>query len=292
MMILVTGATGALGAAVIDFLLKKTAPSNIAALVRNPEKAADLRTKGIEIRTGDYDDPNSLVEAFQGVDKLYFVSGSDVQKRSAQHKNVVDAAKLAGVGHIVYSSFDRKTEDGSSPIAFVADSHLKTEAWIKASGIPHTLMLHGLYADMLPVFLGEKLLETGVIFQPSGEGKAAFTLRSDMAEAGAVVLTSDGHSGKSYRIVADEAFSYAEIAEILTEITGKPIRHVSPSAEEFVQVLTQSGVPTEYAGFFAAFAVAIAANEFENTQSDLAGLLGRKPTTVRAFLGQVYGGKA
>jgi NAD(P)H dehydrogenase (quinone) len=111
-MILVTGATGGLGSATIDFLLEKTAPANIAALVRNPEKAADLRAKGIEIRVGDYNDTASLVAAFTGVDKLYFVSGSDVATRTAQHQNVVQAAQQAGVGHIVYSSFDRKTEDG------------------------------------------------------------------------------------------------------------------------------------------------------------------------------------
>lgn len=288
-MYLVTGATGALGTAVIDFLLQKTAPSNIAALVRNPEKAADLRAKGVDIRTGDYDDQALLEKAFHGVDKLYFVSGSDVMSRAVQHQKVVDAAKAAGVKHIVYSSFDRKTEDGSSPISFVADSHLKTEQWIRQSGIPYTLMLHGLYADLLPMFLGEKVLETGVVYQPAGEGKTAFTLRSDMAEAGAQVLTSDGHAGKSYRIVAQEAWSYADIAKMLSELTGRDVRHVSPTVEEFIDALTGAGVPAELAGFFATFAKAIEAGEFENTHSDLEKLIGRKPTTVRAFLGQVYG---
>jgi NAD(P)H dehydrogenase (quinone) len=288
-MILVTGATGGLGSATIDFLLEKTAPANIAALVRNPEKAADLRAKGIEIRVGDYNDTASLVAAFTGVDKLYFVSGSDVATRTAQHQNVVQAAQQAGVGHIVYSSFDRKTEDGTSPIAFVADSHLKTEQWIRESGIPYTVMQHGLYTDLLPMFLGEQVLETGVVYQPSGNGKAAFTLRSDMAKAGAEVLTTEGHAGKVYKIVADEAVSYADVAAYLSEITGKSIQHVSPTADEYVQTLTGAGVPADYAGFFAAFALGIAAGEFENTQSDLAQLIGQQPTSVRAFLAQVYG---
>lgn len=288
-MILVTGATGALGTAVIDFLLQKTAPNNIAALVRNPEKAVDLRAKGVEIRTGDYNDQASLEKAFQGVDKLYFVSGSDVMTRLQQHQNVVNAAKTAGVKHLVYSSFDRKTDNGSSPIAIVADSHLKTEQWIRESGIPYTFMLHGLYADLLPMFLGEKVLETGVVYQPTGVGKTAFTLRSDMAEAGAEVLTSEGHAGKSYNIVAEEAHSYADIADLLSELTGKQIRHVSPTVDEFIGVLTAAGVPAEHAGFFAAFAQAIEAGEFENTGSDLQKLIGRKPTAVRAFLRQVYG---
>lgn len=288
-MILVTGATGALGAATIDFLLKKTDPTQIAALVRNPEKAGQLREKGIEIRTGDYDSLASLEAAFKGIDKLYFVSGSDVAGRASQHLNVVTAAKTAGVGHIVYTSFDRKTEDGSSPIAFVADSHLKTEQWIRESGIPYTLMQHGLYTDLLPMFLGEKVLETGVVFQPSGAGKAAFTLRNDMAEAGAAVLTAEGHAGKTYSIVAEEALSYAQVAAQLAALTGKPVRHESPSAEVYVQTLTQAGVDPHFAGFFAAFGQAIEAGEFENTQSDIEKLIGRKPTSVQAFLKQVYG---
>jgi len=127
-----------------------------------------------------------------------------------------------------------------------------------------------------------------VVYQPSGNGKAAFTLRSDMAKAGAEVLTTEGHAGKTYKIVADEAVSYADVAAILSEITGKSVQHVSPTADEYVQTLTGAGVPADFAGFFAAFALAIAAGEFENTQSDLAQLIGQKPTSVRDFLGKVY----
>jgi NAD(P)H dehydrogenase (quinone) len=289
-MILVTGATGGLGAATIDFLLQTTAPSNLAVLVRNPEKVADLQAKGVEVRTGDYNDYDTLVKAFQGVEKLYFVSGSDVATRAAQHQNVVNAAKAAGVGHVVYTSFDRKTEDGSSPIAFVADSHLKTEQWLRESGLHYTLMQHGLYTDLLPMFLGEKVLENGVIYQPAGEGKAAFTLRKDMAEAAAKVLTTAGHENKTYLILAEEALSYSDIAQQLGEVTGKNVVHVSPTPDEYVQTLTGAGVPAEFAGFFAAFAQGIAVGEFERTGSDLAQLIGRKPTSVKAYLQGVYGG--
>lgn len=287
-MILVTGATGALGTATIDFLLKKTSPDNIAALVRDPEKATALKEKGIEIRVGNYDDPASLEAAFRGVDALYFVSGSDIASRATQHQNVINAAKSAGVKHLVYSSFDRSTEDGSSPIAFVADAHLKTEQWIRESGIPYTLMQHGLYADMLPMFLGDKVIETGVVYQPTDNGKAAFTLRNDMAEAAAAVLTSKGHDGKTYRIVADEALSYGDVAAQISDLTGKNIRHVSPSTEEYVQTLIGAGVPADYAGFFAAFASAIKAGEFSNTDSDIEQLIGRKPTDVKSFLKTAY----
>lgn len=287
-MILITGATGALGSATIDFLLKKTTPDQIVALVRDPEKAANLHAKGVAIRVGDYNNPASLEAAFQGVDQLLFVSSNDLNNRAAQHQNVVNAAKSAGVGRVVYTSFDRKTEDGSSPVAFVADSHLKAEQWLRESGIPYTIMLNGLYTDLLPMFLGETVLETGVIYQPSGAGKAAFALRNDMAEVAAELLTTEGHAGKSYRIVAEEALSYADIAALLSEQTGKNIRHISPTAEAYIQTLAGAGVPEGQAGFFAAFAQAIEAGEFEQTDSDIEQLLGRKPTSVRAFLASVY----
>ena len=131
-MILVTGATGHFGNAVIDFLLKKGTEANqISALVRNVQKAEDLKNKGIDLRTGSYDNYASLVSAFKGVDKLLFVSGSEVPNRLSQHENVVKAAKEAGVKHIVYTSFERKDETETSPLWGVAQSHLQTEKWLR-----------------------------------------------------------------------------------------------------------------------------------------------------------------
>ena len=144
-MILVTGATGPLGKAVVESLLKKTPASNITALVRDPAKSEALKEQGVDIRQGDYNNYDSLVKAFTGIDKLYFVSGNDIPNRSTQQANVVRAAKQAGVKHILYTSFQRKNETFSSPIALVAQSHLQTEKALKESGIPYTILKHTLY---------------------------------------------------------------------------------------------------------------------------------------------------
>jgi len=133
--ILVTGATGHLGGATVHELLQKVAPSDIFVLVRDPQKSEDLKAKGVNIIKGDYNDYISLVAAFKEVDKLYFVSSSDVMNRFAQHQNVVKAAVEAGVRHIIYTSAQRKSEDGTSPIALVADAHWKTDNLIKESGL-------------------------------------------------------------------------------------------------------------------------------------------------------------
>lgn len=288
-MILVTGATGHFGKSTIDFLLKKGISStNIVALVRDEEKAVDLKNKGVVLRIGDYDNYTSLVSAFKGVEKLLFVSGSDIFKRGAQHQNVVAAAKEAGVQHIVYTSFQGKNETESSPLWLVAQSHLQTEVWLKESGMDFTILKNTLYMDFVPAFLGEKVLETGLIYLPAGNGKVGAVLRSEMAEATANILTGSTHEGKTYRFTNLESFSYQEVAQHLSEITDKSINYISPTADEYAQTLTEHGVPTDFIGLFSSFAVAQANGELEMVGSDLEQLLGRKPTSVKTFLNQVY----
>lgn len=288
-MILVTGATGQFGKSTIDFLLKNGISStNIVALVRDEEKAIDLKNHGVELRNGDYDNYSSLVRAFSGVEKLLLVSGSDIIKRSIQHKHVISAAKEAGVKHIVYTSFLGKDETKTSPLWVVIESHLQTEAWLKESGLGYTILRNTLYMDLVPAFLGEKVLETGVIYLPAGDGKVGAVLRSEMAEATAHILASAEHVGKTYNITNNEAFSYQEIAQLLSDKTGKAVNYISPSAAEYAQTLTEHGVPADFIGLFTGFAVAQANGELETTGSDLEHLLGRKPTTIQTFLNQIY----
>lgn len=287
-MILVTGATGHFGKATIGFLLKKGIPANqIAALVRDETKAADLKAQGIVLRKGDYDDHASIVSAFKGVDKLLLVSGTDLHNRLNQQLHAVKAAVAAGVKHLVYTSFMRKNETDTSPIAFVAKSHIETENAIKASGIPYTLMLNGIYADMLPIFFGEKVFETG-IFLPAGNGRAAYTTRHDMAEAAASILTGSGHENKAYTIGNSATYSLEDAAQTLSEITGKPVAYTNPSAAVYTEALTKAGVPATYIDLFAAFSEAIRQGEFETSATDLEKLLGRKPATLREYFKTVY----
>lgn len=287
-MILVTGATGHFGKAIIDFLIKKGIPANnISALVRDATKAQDLKTKGINLKIGDYDNYASLLEAFKSVDKLLLVSGTDVVNRGKQHVNAVNAAKEAGVKHIIYTSFERKNETEASPIALLAKSHIDTENHIKASGMAFTILRNNLYLDALPMFFGEQVLETG-IFLPAGDTKSAFALRKDLAEAAANILTSQGHENKEYALSNTENISLQEIAQDLTAIAGKQINYVSPPQDVYVETLTKAKVPAEYIGMFAGFAEAIRQGEFSAEKTDLENLLGRKPTTAKAFLKEVY----
>lgn len=289
--ILVTGATGNFGKTTIDFLLKKgIAATNISALVRDETKASDLKAKGITIKVGEYDNYESLVTAFQGIDKLLLVSATDLANRSKQQLNAVKAAKEAGVKHILYTSFERKNETETSPIAFLAQSHIDTDNAIKASGLQYAIFKNNLYLEVLPMFLGEQVLETGIFF-PAGDTSAAYVSRNDLAEAVANVLISENKESKEskeYAMNNVENYSMKNIADILSKITNTTVNYTSPSPEVYSDVLTNAGVPGEYVGMFVGFAAAIQQGEFKTTATDLENLLGRKPISLEDFLKQVY----
>ncbi|MDQ2718773.1 MAG: SDR family oxidoreductase [Bacteroidota bacterium] len=290
-MILITGATGNFGKATIDFLLKKgIAAGNISALVRDEAKAADLKAKGITLKLGDYDNYGSLVEAFKGVDKLLLVSGTDMLNRGKQHVNVVNAAKEAGVKHILYTSIERKNETETSPMAIITQPHLDSENAIKASGMKYTILKENLWLDVLPMFFGDKVLETG-IFLPAGEAKSAFALRSDMAEATANILASEGHEDIEYTFANSENISMEEVAEILSDVSGKTVGYTNPNKDIYIVTITKAGVPKEYVGMFSFFAEAIKQGEFTCSKTDLENLLGRKPVKVKDFFKQAYASK-
>lgn len=288
-MILVTGATGEFGKhAVQQLIAKGVNTSDISVLSRSLEKANNYKADGITVKIGDYSNYDSLVKAFEGVDKLLFVSSSEIEDRAAQHQNVVKAAKATGVKHIVYTSFMRNQERNDSAIAFLQDSHLKTENWIKESGMTYTFLQNATYMDMLPMFIGEQVMETGVIMQPAQNGKSSLVLRQELAEAAAVVLTSDGHENKEYPLVNNQAITYNEVAETIAQISGKDITYQSPSPEDYQATLKTYGVPDEYIGIFTAFSVAQANGELEMSDNSLEKLLGRKPTTAKEFLTKIY----
>lgn len=286
--ILVTGATGHLGRLAIEALLKTPGNHSISALVRDAEKAADLKKNGVELRTGNYDNAASLEAAFKGIDKLLFISASDLMTREKQHENVIEAAKKSGIKKILYTSFQRKNETETSPIAFVTRAHLLTEKWIKESGIDYTILANTLYTDMIPVFIGENVIENGTVFLPAGNGKTAYATRQDMAEAMAKILVSENHRNSVLNFANTEAVSMEEIAGILSEIGDKEVNYVSPSKDEFTKQMKEWGAPDQGIQVVSAFSEAITQGEFEQTSSDLKNILGRQPQSVKEYLQTVY----
>ncbi len=285
-MILVTGATGHLGSATIAHLLKNTTADKIAALARDGQKAQHLKDKGVDVRIGTYDDTASLDRAFQGVEKVLLISGTD-PNRVQQHKNVVDAAKKAGVQHLVYTGLSLK-DIHTSAIKSIMESHFQTEDYIKESGLAYTLLHNTLYTDGIPMFAGDKVFETGIVL-PAGTGKVPYALRREMGEAAANVLLQDGHGNKTYEITGSELYSYADVARTLSELSGKDIAYTDANAPTFSEQLKQAGVPEFIAFLVTGFATDTKSNQFDSVSEDLESLLGRKPATLEAGLKEVYG---
>ena len=286
-MILVTGATGHLGKATLNFLVQQTNLQNVVAFVRDTAKATDLAAKGIALRVGDFNDKNSLVAAFAGVETLFLVSSSDLNDRLQQHLNAIEAAKTAGVKRIVYTSF---YHDANSPksLDFIAASHVATEEAIVASGLDYTILRNTLYADVLPMFIGENVIQTGAVFLPAGNGRVAYATREDMAEASAKVLLQDTHSRKTYLFTSDTLYSTQDVADILSDLSGKKIAYISPTQDVYQAELSKLGVPAPIIGMVCGFGQAISDGAFDGTSDVLASLLGRKPTDLRTYLKAAY----
>ena len=287
-MILVTGATGNLGKATINSMLNKgISANNIAALVRDESKSAEFTSKGIQVRIGDYQNLDSLKSAFQDVDKLLLISSSsEIAQRFEQHKNVINAAKETGVSHIIYTSFGMKDLRQSIMVGDV-QYHADTSDYLKKIAIPYTLMYNTLYADLIPIISGNNILDEGISI-PAGNGKTPFLPITEMAEAIAVVLTTPGHENKEYVIAAETAFSFAEIAVLISEITGKTVAYNQTNVTSYVDQLVQQGVSHDDAEYLSRYAGAIATGEFDSNKSDVKQLLGRSPISLKDFLRSVY----
>lgn len=285
-MILVTGATGQLGSQIVENLLTQISPNEIAVLVRDEEKAKDLIEKGVHIRIGDYHNPNSLNSALKDVKKIILISSNDFNNRFSQHKNVIDAAKKENVKHIIYTSVSMK-DIKTSPLKEFLEDHYQTEDYIKENGFDYTMMQHSLYLDVIPIFLGEQAIENGVFF-PAGEGRVAYASRNDLAEAIAKIALSDAFRNQSLPMTNSENYSYSDVAQLLTELSGKEVIYVNPTPEVFSKTLKEFGLPEPIIQMSQVFAAGIKNNDFEKIYPNLETILGRKPQTLKDYLKSFY----
>ncbi|MDO3693345.1 SDR family oxidoreductase [Wenyingzhuangia sp. chi5] len=290
---LITGATGGLGSTVVKFLKEKNNLNHLAVLVRdeNNDLAKQYKSDGIEIRIGDYDNIESLENAFKDIEVLYFVSGSDINNRLPQHKNVVATAKKVGIKHILYTSTVRKDESSSAPLFPVVDSHKQTEDLIIDSGLNYTILRHSLYAEVIPMFIGDKaqLLQTKSIYLPTANGATAFVPRKDFAEAEAIILSDpETYENKILEFNGSETITFSEIAKLLSETINESITYISPEEAEFKTKMTEVGLPDFIIDMLIMFSLGIANTEFDQQTDDLETVLGRKTQTLKDFLTEVY----
>ncbi len=266
----ITGATGQLGRLVIEQLKARVPAEQIIALVRSPEKAADL---GVTVRRGDYKDIASLDSALQGVDKLLLISSNDLGNRVADHKNVIEAAKKAGVKQIVYTSLLRAD---SSPLS-VAKEHPATEADLKNSGLVYTILRNGWYTEnytgSIPVALAN-----GAFYGCAGEGKISSASRADYAQAAVEVLLGEGNDNQTYELAGDTAYTLTELAAELSKQSSKTIPYVDIPEADYAAALAKAGLPADFAAIIAGWDTDAKAGALYAEDRTLSRLIGR-PTT-------------
>jgi NAD(P)H dehydrogenase (quinone) len=277
-MIAVTGATGQLGRLIIEQLLLTVDPGQIVAIARSPEKADDLAEKGVIVCQGDYDQVESLMQGFDGVDVLMFISNTDVMRRKEQHQNVIDAARKAGIGRVVYTSFIAVNDDNQ-----LGPGHLATEESIKAAGLAYTFLRPNFYADMYVVEV-EIAMKSGTYRSPSGEAGAAFISRSDVARAAAAALTSDEHTGKIYELTGPSAVTPAEFAAIASRLSGRSVVYQPISWDELAEDYRARGMPEQWVPMSIMLEQLIASNVLAKVSDGVERLTGKPPTSFEDFV--------
>lgn len=268
----VTGATGQLGRLVVESLKSKVSAETIVALVRNPEKAADL---GIEARTFDYTQAENLVASLKGIDKLLLISGNEVGQRLPQHLAVIDAAKQSGVKQLFYTSI---LHADSSPLG-LATEHLATEVAIKESGLTYTILRNGWYTENY-TGSAKGAVGAGAFIGNAGDGKIASAARVDYAEAAAVVLAGEGHEGKTYELAGDEAYTLTELAAEISKQSGKTIPYNNLTEAEYAGILKSFGLPDGLAEMLANSDTGASKGGLFDDSKVLSELIGRPTTSL------------
>ncbi|MGV9820208.1 SDR family oxidoreductase [Nocardia xishanensis] len=271
MTVAIAGASGQLGRLVVEELLR--AGETPVAIVRDPQKVADLAERGVDVRQAAYGDAAALDRALAGVDRLLLISGNEFGERVAQHTNVIRAAERAGVQLLAYTSIPGATEN---PL-ILAQEHRGTEAVLAESTVPYTLLRNSWYWEN---YLGglAHAVESGVLHGAAGQGRVAGASRADYAAAAAHVLTTDGHEGRVYELGGDERLTYAELAQAISEAAGKPVRYENLAEADYAAVLERAGLPAVYAKALADADTGIAAGVLDVDSGDLQKLLGRPST--------------
>jgi len=274
-MIAITGASGHLGRLVVEGLLKEVPANQIVAAVRSPEKAEDLRESGVQVREADYDRPETLVEAFQGVEKLLLVSAVVPGKRLEQHKRAIDAARQAGVKLIAYTSILRAD---TSALA-LAREHRETEEYLKNSGLDFVLLRNAWYLENDTGGLASALAQ-GTLIGSSGQGRFASASRADYAGAAVAVLTQPGHANKVYELAGDHSFSMTEFAAEVSRQTGQRVVYNDLPPADFAAALQSFGLPQMIVDVVVDASAKASKGELDSSSRDLSRLLGRETTSV------------
>jgi NAD(P)H dehydrogenase (quinone) len=274
MSIAIAGASGNLGRTTADFLLETIDPRELVLVTRDPAKLESYAARGVDVRHGDFDEPETLSAAFAGVERLLLISATDIGRRVAQHIAAIDAAKAAGVRHVLYTSITNPIE--ANPVV-VAAEHRATEEALEASGMAWTFVRNSIYAEVQAgAILGS--LAAGKFVHNAGDGVCAYVAREDCAAVAAAVLSSAGHEFQAYDVTGPELLSSDDMVGIASEVTGTPMMAVAVDDDAYVAgLVANAGLPAELAASLATFGQAVRDGYHAQLTDVVERLTGRRP---------------
>lgn len=280
--IAVIGARGQLGNLIVrELIARGQAPGDIVAAVRTPQRAAEIAALGCVLRRGDYDDLDSMTDAFAGCRTVMLVpTFASVEPRILQHARAIEAARRAGAARLVFASFLACAPE--SPF-LVTPFFAYAESALRISGLRWTILRNGMYADPLAPYTPE-LVAAGRIPYPAGEGKISYITRRDLARATAAALLDDANAGKVYDLTGPQAFSVADLAVTITKITGRPVRYEPATDEEFAAMCREPGLPDYVPQALVTLYRAAAQGFLGKVTNDVETLTGEPPEKLESFL--------
>ena len=277
MSIVITGASGHLGRSTAELVLGRVPASEVVLTTRHPEEISDLVERGAEVRRVDFGSPETLVGAFEGGEKLLLISTTDLDRRTAQHRAAIEAARVAGVRHVSYTSYLNPVEENP---AVITPSHKDTEEALHESGLEWTALRNAFYAEY-QVPTGAQAIATGRLVHNNGDGRTAYVSREDCAAAAAAVLSTGGHEGRAYDITGPQPLGQDDVAALLSEISGRPVEAVAVDDEEFVGGLAAAGIPEPVARGIASYGRAVREGFIGEASGAVEFLTGRPPRSLR-----------
>jgi NAD(P)H dehydrogenase (quinone) len=281
MSVIVTGAAGHIGRLVTEHLLERLAPEHLILVTRRPEALRELRARGADVRYGDFDHPASLRDAFAGGRRMLLISTDAIGRRIPQHRAAIDAAATAGVEHVVFTSTVNPV--ATNPVGPNAWEQGKTEVMLQGSGLAWTVLRFGSFAELvLPP--AATAVQNGKLITNNGDGRIVPVSRRDCAEAAAITLTTDGHTGNTYEITGPEALSPSELAELYAELSGQPVKVVQLNDRMLTWSLIGIGTPAPFAWALTAFGRAVRQGYFDVVDPAFERLTGHPPVSLRDVL--------
>ncbi|TLQ42198.1 NmrA family NAD(P)-binding protein [Streptomyces marianii] len=280
-MLIITGATGRLGALIVNRLLERLPADRIGVSVRDASRAAEFAERGVRVRAGDFTEPDSLKHAFEGAERVLVVSAA-IRGGAALAANsaAVDAAREAGARSILYTSHQAASPTSLFPPQQV---HAATEEHLERQGVPYTALRNGFYASTLEPYIGAAL-ETGTLAVPQ-DGPVSWTAHEDLAEAAALALAEEGAlEGITRPLTARHALDFADVAEMLGRITGRTITRVVMDDDDWISAAVAGGMPRPAAEFALTMFAASRNGEFNVTDPTLGTAIGRPARTVHEAL--------